>query len=153
MSKETIIKNNMLLLKKEMEMIINYKEKILFFALDKKYVLEDLENMEINTNKIILNLKGVVKSFIIDKKFFLILKQLKILIIEQRDLEKIFKENPTLIDNILKIKDNLNDKNLYKNTEKITIKELNDVIEKEIEKNMGDKEINLNYRYKEYTFD
>ena len=49
MSKETIIKNNMLLLKKEMEMIINYKEKILFFALDKKYVLEDLENMEINT--------------------------------------------------------------------------------------------------------
>ncbi len=152
MSMQEIIKNNMISLQKEMQFIINFKDKVVFFVLNNKYVLEDLNDMKITSNKFYLNLKNEEKSFIIDKKFFLTLKQLKILIIEEKDLKEMFEKNPVLSESILKINEDIKNKKLQFE-ENTTASKLTHLIENELIKNIGDNELNFNYRYREYTFD
>lgn len=152
MSMQDIIKNNMISLQKETQIIINFKDKVVFFVLNKKYTLEDLDDMNITTNKIHLKLKGEDKNFIIDKKFYITLKQLKVLIIEEKDLQEMFEKNPILIESIVKINEDVKNKTL-KFEGNMSARKITSLIEKELIKNVGDKELEFNYRYREYTFD
>ena len=94
----------------------------------------------------------VLKSFLIDKKFFLTLKQLKILIIEETELETMFKNNPILIESIAKISNDVKNKTINFD-ESMSARKITSIIEKEMIKNIGEKELDINYKYREYTFD
>ena len=108
MSMEEMILRNSEKMKKDIKMVFNFKEKVLFFMLNSKYDIDDLEFMDITNIKIDVILKKEKKSFIIDKKFFLIIKKMKILIVEEKEVTKNLKNNPEIEDKILKIKTQLN---------------------------------------------
>ncbi len=151
MGMKKIIKKNMEELRKEVELLINFKDKIIFFILNGKYVLEDLEDMKITQNQLYLKLKGVEKKFIIDRKFFLTLKQLKILIMEEKDIFGMF-ENEEVTKGMLSVREDFDNKKLPIE-EKMSARKITSIIEDELLKKMDLSKLDFKYRYREYTFD
>ena len=151
MSTEEMIKRSSEKMKKDMNMIFNYKEKSLFFLLNSKYDIDDLQRMDITPNKIEVVLKNEKKTFFIDKKFYLIIRKMKILIVEEKEIVNIFKNKPEIGERIKKIKSKIENKEIM--NEKENLSSATDKIEKELFQKLGKDKLKLNFKFKEYFFD
>ncbi len=151
MSTEEMIKRSSEKMKKDMNMIFNYKEKSLFFLLNSKYDIDDLQRMDITPNKIEVVLKNEKKTFFIDKKFYLIIRKMKILIVEEKEIVNIFKNKPEIGERIKKIKSKIENKEIM--NEKENLSSATDKIEKELHKELGEGSLDFNFKYKEYFFE
>lgn len=151
MSMEEMIKRNTEKMLKDLKILINYKEKVLFFMLNNRYNIDDLEYMEITGNKIDVILKKEKKTYLIDKKFFLIIRKMKILIVEEKEVLNELKKRPEITECISNIKDKIEKKEIMSEKENLT--SATDKIEKELIKQLGEEKLKFNFKFKEYFFD
>ncbi len=151
MSMEEIIKRNTEKMRKDLKILINYKDKILFFMLNIKYNIDDLEYMDITGNKIDVIIKNEKKTYLIDKNFFSIVRKMKILIVEEKEVLYELKKRPEITERLLDIKQKIEKKELM--SEKENLSSATDKIEKELFQKLGEDKLKLNFKFKEYFFD